>query len=136
MRLPRDERGIIINWLVKLLLFLAIVGVVIFDGGSIAVNYFTLDSAADDAAVALSLAVETDDFGTNDQQVFDAARTLIATDVTLAQDARVLRKGTHVDDQGVIHVRLRRKAKTILVHRIQAISKWGIATAEGQAGTN
>ena len=136
MSIARDERGVIVNWLVKLVLGLAVLGVIVFDFGSIAVNYFTLDSAADDAAVALSLAIETDDFGTNDAQVVQAAETLIASDDSLAGDARVIVRRTHVDEDGVIHITLRRAADTLLVDQIDAIRQWGVATAEGSASTN
>ena len=136
MSVTRDERGVIINWLVKLVLTLAIFGVIVFDFGSIAVNYFTLDSAADDAAVALSLAIDTDDFGTNDAQVVQAAENLIASDESLAGDARVVDARTHVDEQGVIHITLRRAADTLVVDQIDAIRKWGVATTEGSASTN
>src|SRR5688572_31019160 len=94
-----NERGVIISWLVKLVLTLAVIGVIVFDFGSIAVNYFTLDSAADDAAVALSLAIDTDAFGTNDAEVVQGAKNLIASDESLAGDARVIAKRTHVDEQ-------------------------------------
>jgi hypothetical protein len=131
-----DQRGIIINWLLKLLLVLSIIGVIVFDTGSVVVNHFTLDSAANDAAIALSLAIETDEFGTNDAQVVEAAKTLIASDQTLAGDARVVARRTHVDEEGVIHVTLRRTANTLVVQRVEAIRKWGIATTEGTASTN
>lgn len=132
----RDERGIIVSWLVKLVVMLAVLGVIVFDIGSIVVNYFTLDSAADDAALALSLAVETDDFGTNDAQVVEAAKQLIATDVSLAQDARVVARRTHVDENGVIYVTLRRRANTLVVDQIDALRKYGVAIVEGQASTD
>lgn len=135
MPFAHDERGVIINWLVKIVLMLAVLGVIVFDIGSIAVNTFTLDSAADDAAIALSLAIETDQFGTNDAQVVQAAEQLIASDTTLAGDARVIASRTHVDENGVIHIALRRAADTLVVDQIEALRKWGIAKAEGSAST-
>ena len=131
----RNERGVIISWLFKLVLFLALVGVIVFDAGSILVNVFTLDSAADDTAIALSLIVDPDEFGTNDQQVFDQASLLVASDTTLAGDAKVIQNGTHVDEQGVVHVKLRRVADTLVVEQFTALRKWARATAEGSAST-
>src|SRR5687768_8523579 len=117
MRLLRDQRGIVISWLVKITLFLAIVGVFVFDAGSILVNVFTLDSAADDTAIALSLVITDDPFGRSDQVVFEQAQSLVASDDTLAGDARVIQNGTFVDEQGVVHVKLRRVADTLVVEQ-------------------
>ena len=47
-----DERGILVSWLVKLLLGLAIAGLLLFEVGAIAVNTFTLSSSANDIAIA------------------------------------------------------------------------------------
>ena len=135
MRGIGNERGVIVSWFAKLLVGLAVVAVVLFDTGSIVINYFTLDGAADDTATALSLAFETDQFGTNDEQLYEAAKELVATGTTNAADAKVVHAGTNVDENGVIHVKLKRVAKTLVVERIEAISKWAKATAEGQAST-
>lgn len=131
-----NERGVVVSWLLKLLVGLAVVAVILFDAGSILVNYFTLDGAANDTAIALSLSIEPDDFGTNDEEVFEAAKSVVASGSTNAADAKVLRNGTNVDEEGIIHVKLRRTATTFVVKHISAIRKWARATAEGQASTN
>lgn len=135
MRLDRDERGIIISWLVKITLFLAVIGVFVFDIGSILVNVFTLDSAAHDTAIALSLIVDPATIGLDDQGVFEQAQLLVASDETLAGGARVIRNGTHLDDQGVVHVKLRRTADTLVVEQFTALRKWARATAQGSSST-
>jgi hypothetical protein len=136
MGFHQDERGIIISWLIKVTLFLAVVGVFVFDAGSIVVNIFTLDSAADDTAIALSLIVDPQQVGLDDSRVFEQAQLLVASDETLASDARVVRNGTHLDDQGVVHVKLVRVADTLVVEQFTALKKWARATAEGSASTN
>lgn len=136
MRGIGNERGVIVSWLMKLLVGLAVVAVIMFDAGSILVNTFTLDTAADDTAIALSLAINPDQFGTNDEEVFLAAKELVASGTTNAADAKVVHSGTNVDEESVIHVKLKRTANTIVVKRISAIEKWARATAEGQASTN
>lgn len=135
MRGIGNERGVVVSWLVKILVGFVIVGVIIFDAGSILVNYFTLDSSATDTAIALSLAIEPDEFGTNDEQVYQAAKILVAGGTTNAADAKVVHNGTNVDEEGVIHVKLKRVANTIVVKRIAAIAKWAKAKAEGSAST-
>src|SRR5687768_2607592 len=53
-RIRADERGIIVGWLGKLAIGFAVVAVLLFDGGSILINFFTLDSTADEIAIKLT----------------------------------------------------------------------------------
>lgn len=133
----KDERGIVADWLVKLVIGFAIFGVIAFDAGSILVNYFTLDSAANDVAIAVSTTVGTSSAARNftDSEIYELAKAEVeAVDGGVA-NAKVLRIGTQIDDTGVVHIRLRRVADTLIVKRIGAIEKWARATADGQAGT-
>lgn len=134
----REQRGIVADWLVKLVIGFAIFGVIAFDAGSILVNYFTLDSGADDVAKSLSVTVAGtagQSISVTDNEVFLMAQEEVGADEGGVDDAKVLRKGTNIDDAGVIHVQLRRTASTLIVKRIGAIAKWARATADGQAGT-
>lgn len=127
MRRHRDERGFIAGWLVKLVVGLAVLGIVLFDAGSIVVNYFTLDSTADEVAVAVSLGV-----GSGTAQNLNALIP-IAEEVAQRHDVKLV--AATIDAEGVVHVKLRRKANTILVGRIGPLKDWARATVEGQAGT-
>jgi hypothetical protein len=112
------------GFLVKMVIGFAIVAVIIFDGGSILINFFTLDSRADEIAVQVTTGVE----GT-------------PTEDTLRTEAAALAKesGAHLVDltlEGeVVHLTLRRKAGTMVVGKIGWFKGWTRATAEGQAGT-
>ncbi|MDQ3940478.1 MAG: hypothetical protein M3238_03900, partial [Actinomycetota bacterium] len=66
-------------------------------------------------------------------EVLDLARQA-ATD-TGAENVRVLRKGTGVDDDGVVHIRLRRRTNTLLAKHIPPLKRFTVATTDGQAGT-
>ena len=124
-KIKTDERGFIIGWLGKLAIGFVLVAIVIFDGGSILVNFFTLDSTADEIAVQL-----TTDVGSG---------TLSAT--TLEPQARILaqeagaRLVSITFEDNIVHITLRRRAKTLVVGRIGLIKNWARATADGQAGT-
>ncbi len=59
-----------------------------------------------------------------------------AADTEGVTKIRILRKGTEVDDDGVVHVRLRRKTRTLVTKYIGPLEKFTIATVSGQAGTN
>ncbi|MGI8407816.1 MAG: hypothetical protein ACR2L3_04835 [Actinomycetota bacterium] len=123
----RDERGVIVSWLVRLLIGLAVVAVVLFDAGSIAVNFFGLDSTADEIAVAVSLGIQSGE--PVDQQDLEAQATALATEA----DAKLVK--VELDDEGRVHVHLKRVAKTLIVRLIGPAKHWARARAEGIAGS-
>ena len=126
MRPIDNERGVIFNWLVKLALGLAIAGVILFDAGAIAVNLFGLDSTARDIAIAISTSAGT---GSSEVEIEQEAE-----EMAKAAGARLLR--VELDTQAnTVEVRLRRRAKTVIVSRVEPIMDWGKATAVGKAGT-
>ncbi|MDQ5816260.1 MAG: hypothetical protein M3516_08210, partial [Actinomycetota bacterium] len=72
-----DERGVVIDWLAKMILILAILGVLAFEAGALAVNYFGLDSKANE--IALEIATDIQDGAlpeTNDLVIEKATRAL------------------------------------------------------------
>ncbi|MDP9067685.1 MAG: hypothetical protein M3N53_04950 [Actinomycetota bacterium] len=135
--LIRDQRGIIGDWIVKVVLGMAIFAVIAYDAGSILVNYFTLDSGADDVAIAVSLIVGTTGNAGQytDEEIYQLAKAEVNSEDGGVEGARVLREGTNIDDTGVVHIRLRRTADSLIVSRIGPIAKWARATSDGQAGT-
>ena len=128
MRLS-DERGIVVAWLVRLVLGLAVAGLILFEVGAIAVNAFTLSSTAGDIAVALSTsAAASGAAGPNEGQLENEGQRL-------AEEAGATLVSIEVDRSNrVVYVTLRRKADTLFDQRFSAIKGWGRATAEGQAG--
>ncbi|HEY7876545.1 MAG TPA: hypothetical protein VIG64_15635 [Actinomycetota bacterium] len=124
-----DERGILVSWLVKLLLGLAIAGVILFEVGAIVVNTFTLSSSANDIAIALATSV---------QQSGSASPNLTQLETQakdLAKEAGARLVDVELDtSERVVRVTLRRRADTLVVQRFGAIEDWGRATAEGQSG--
>ena len=138
MRGKKDESGIIINWLVKVGVFLAILGVIGFDGGSIVINTVTLSSSAEDVAIAISLKVEDAPVNSNfsASQIYAMAVEEVKDEESGVAGAKVLRKGTEIDAQGVVHVRLRRRVDTLVTKYIGPLEKYTVSTGTGQAGTN
>ncbi|MEA2461765.1 MAG: hypothetical protein QOH90_1942 [Actinomycetota bacterium] len=118
-----DERGGIVKWL----LTLVILGVILFDAGSIVFNIFSIDAAADDIAVEVSTGVTFDPV-TNQNALKEKALELAKE-----KDAKLVAFSVGTD--GIIRLKLRRKADTLLVGRIDAISDWARATGDGQATT-
>lgn len=137
----RNERGVVVSWLVKILVGLAIGGVIIYDAGSIAVNFFGLDSKADEIANEVATEVAT---GNTSQVDLNALKTCtkrpsanelcqMLQNKAKAADAK-LQKVT-VDLKNNLKVRLKRTADTLIVSRIGFIEDWGTTIAEGQAST-
>ncbi|HET7482795.1 MAG TPA: hypothetical protein VFK89_08040 [Actinomycetota bacterium] len=137
MREYRDETGIIVSWLVKIVLFFAVIGTVLFDAGSIVINSVTLDSSADQVAIAVSLKL-ADNPGqfVTDQQVYDLAKTEVADPEDGVAGAKVARKGTEIDDAGIVHVRLKRRARTLVTKYIGPLKHFTAGTGNGQASTD
>ena len=128
-RLHRDERGIIASWFARIAITTAFVGVILFDAGSIAVNFFGLDATADDIAVRVSnLAKE--------QSATATAAGLEAEARKLAKEADAkLVSFEYSDVENQITLKIKREANTLIVSRVSAIEDWGKATAESQAAT-
>ena len=124
-KLMRDERGLIVGWFGKMLVGFIILGVAIYDGGSIMVNFFTLDSRADEIAVELTTGVTPGSLSLSsiEPRAREAARESGARLISVTIEGNI------------VHVTLRRKASTLLVGRIGPIEDWTRATADGQAGT-
>ncbi|MFN2526313.1 MAG: hypothetical protein ABR505_08625 [Actinomycetota bacterium] len=134
MKILKDERGIVADWLIKMVIFVGILVVVIFDGGSIAVNIFGLDSAADEIANVVSTRVTEGTADPNrftDQQIYELAAGTI--EEFGYGGAKLVRKGTGIEPGGLITIKLKRTAKTIVVGRVGFMKDWAKATAEGTA---
>ena len=115
----RDERGgIVTGWLVKLVISLAIFGLVAFEAGAIVVAKVTIESIAGDV---LSEAREVYGMAEDAEQAEKAARAVAE------QNDAVLEKFEIVENGDAIVVTVSKKAKTVLVHRIGFAEDWAIA---------
>lgn len=133
----RDERGIVTGWIVRIVVGLALLGVVLFDAGAIVVNYFSVDSAADEVALDVVARIGSGEEVIPNRECMRRAvdSTCRAVyDVAREKDIRIV--SARFDADGVFHVTARRTADTLLVGRIGAIEDWATATASAQADTN
>ena len=119
-----DERGIIVGWLGKLAIGFAVIAVLLFDGGSILINFFTLDSTADEIAIKLTT-------GLTSQELSEVRLKPQAEELAKEVGARLIDLRI---EGNLVHVTLRRRADTLVVGRIGPIEDWARATAEGQSG--
>jgi hypothetical protein len=121
---------VITGWLFRLVVVFAVVAVILFDAGSAVVNFFSLDSEAEEIAVSLATAVTNHEVPTDNPQVLkDRAKKLAE-----AAGARLVR--AEIDAEGVIFIRLRRTANTLVLGRVSALERWTRATADARAGSS
>jgi hypothetical protein len=127
MNLHLDERGFVAGWAVKLALFLALLGIVIYDGAAVAVNMFQLDGISHDVAV----------------EVTEAAGDHISP-LLLERSAKKIAKehgaslvGVELSqDKEILRVTIRRDADTVVINRVDQISHWGQTSATGKSFTH
>ena len=133
----RDERGIVISWLVRILAGLAIAGVVLFDAGSIVLNVFAVNDTAQDVAVDVATElIAGGDAIPNLQCERRSSHLLCRQAYRIARENGVKIVSARFDQQSVFHVEVRKTATTLIVGRIDAISDWAEATASADADTN
>lgn len=112
----RNRGDIVLGWLVKVTLVLTMLGVCAFDGISVAV---TRVRVTDDAAAAANAASDTwQRSGSTDMQAaYDTAAGFAGS-----RDERVPTSSFHIDPDGTVHLELRGRASTLLLHRLRPIA--------------
>jgi hypothetical protein len=124
-----DERGVIATWMARIVVWFAIVAVLLFDAGAIVVNYVGLESTTRDVANTLARDIVDARRSPNPTELTASARAL-----TRAAGARLV--DVSIDPEGILHVRTKRPANTLVVSRIEAFERWGEATATAHASTS
>ena len=111
-----NQRGdIVIGWLLKLVISLAIVGLVAFEGGAIVVAKVQADGTANDVATEAAIVYA---------RGADAVAAEDAADAE-AKHAGVRLVGFSVEADGrAISITVLRKAKTLILQRIGSTRSW------------
>jgi hypothetical protein len=122
--LAGDRGDIVLGWLTKVVVTLALLGLVAFDAISIGWTKVSLTDQAQTASIQASTTwLHTKDV----QKAYDAAVASATEDNPLNQ---VDANDFTVDSDGTVHLRLHRDAATLLVSRIGPIRGWGQITAD------
>lgn len=121
-----DRGDIVIGWLTRLLVVIAIVGVSLIDGISVVKAHYGTQGDADLAASQAS-----DTFAhTRDK----AAAYQAAVDVATTNDEAISKKQFHVDVRtGTVRLTLTREATTVVLSHIAPLRKYGEITAAATA---
>ena len=125
----REDRGdVVLGWLTKLVVALGLLGLLAFDGISLAQARF---QAADRATTAASAAA--DDYKTSHdlQKAYNAALATVSSNDTIET------KTFQVAQDGTVTLRLHHEATTLIVGRISALKHWAdaVETGEGRPGS-
>lgn len=124
-RAHTDAGDIVVGWLTKLVLVLAVVGVAMFDAISVGAAQM---NASDDASGAASAAQTAWVSSHNVQAAYDAAEQSLTN-----PSEQILTRGFTIDADGTVRLELRRTVTTLVLHRIGPLKKYTVVTAAGEA---
>ena len=122
----RDSGSIVLGWLTRLAVSLALLGLVVFDGLALVTAHFNASEHANAAALAAADAYRS---------VPDADKAYTAAVNAVAADGDTVEKKTFTVDpaSGKVTLRLHREASTLWLHRIGPLKKHTDVTATGKA---
>jgi hypothetical protein len=121
-----DRGGIVLGWLTKLTVALALVGIVLFDGISVA---STMATVSDQGATAASDASAVWKTTHNIQTTYDAAVKSALEDNPANE---VSTKDFTVDPDGTVHLVISREAATLVLYRWSRTAKWAQVSAHAK----
>ena len=120
--MDRDEGSIVLGWLTKLIVVLALFGLVAFDGLSVVTTRF---SAEDHANTAAAAAAETWKSGHDLQKAYDAAVATVEPGETIEPTT------FRVAADGGVSLVLHRDAKTLWLTKVSALAHLAKVRANG-----
>lgn len=123
-----DGGDIVIGWLAKLVLVMAVVGVALFDAIAIGTTQLAITDQASVAARAGSGAWKST------QNVQVAYESALAAALEANHLNEIPAESFTIDPDGTVHLLLRREATTFVVHRSEHTRPWAqlSATATGK----
>ena len=119
-----DRGDIVLGWLTRLVVFLGVLGLMGFDGISLAQARF---QASDRATTAASAASSAWTATKNVQAAYNAAFATVQDDDTIETTT------FHVAPDGQVSLRLHHTATTLLLHRVRALRHYAEAVETGTA---
>lgn len=113
-----DVGGIVLGWLTRLTVVLAVVGVIAFDGISIVTSRLSLEDAGNQAARSASETWQS----THDIRAALASAQRAATEANA--DTTVVTDSLSVDADGTAHLTVTREASTLVARHIGPMRHW------------
>jgi hypothetical protein len=124
--LRRDEGGIVVGWLLKLVVVTTLVAIVAFDAGSVGVARL---NAADDANSAASAAAQVWQQTHNLSSANDAAVSALTN-----PKETLVPRSLRIDPDGTVHLEIRREARTLVMYRVGPLKRYTFTIAKGESG--
>jgi hypothetical protein len=123
-----DERGIVLGWIIRIILGIALAGVLLYEGGAVVISSVNADNAARSAAQE---AVATFAHSHNlDEAKKDAAKQAAAEGAVLVSFSA---DSKGVGGQSQATVTVRKTAKTLFIHKIGFLKRFSTTTATSTA---
>lgn len=120
-----DAGDIILGWLTRIVVWIAVIGVVIFDALSIGVGHISAADDADSAALAASHAWHD----THSREAALEAARRVADD----HDETVVEGSLFIADDGSVRLRVQHNVTTVVVRHVHGLRAWAHIT-EGGSG--
>src|SRR3954451_2911609 len=125
LRRDRDRGSIVIGWLTKLVVVLAVVGVILFDVVSVSAARI---GAEDDASKAAQAA------GFEWRSSHDVQRAYEVAVENLPSDSETIpAKSFVIDNAGSVRLVVHRETRTMLVQHIGPLKQYTVVTAHGES---
>lgn len=124
LALHRDERGIILNFLVKTLIVFALLGIVAYDLGQVVVAQIK----AQDAATAAAQAGADTYYMTRD----GAKARRAADEAAASEDPTGRVTAFQINQNGTVTVTMEHQANTLIVARVPPLRHFGLQVATDQ----
>jgi hypothetical protein len=121
----RDHGSIVIGWLTKLAVSLAVVGLMLFDGLAVGAAHLAATDDANQAAQAGAAEYRTSH---DVQAAYQAAVESITSDSETLPAQQFV-----VEPDGTVQLALRRTITTLLVHRIGPLKKYAVVVEHGES---
>jgi hypothetical protein len=123
MRVGGDRGDVVLGWLTKLVVILGVLGLLAFDGISLAQARF---QAADHATTAASAAADDFKISHNLQKAYNAAYATVTGNDTIET------KTFQVATDGTVTLRLHHEATTLILKHIGPLKHWADAVETGE----
>lgn len=120
-----ETGGIVLGWLFKLIVSLAVVGVCAFEAGAVVVARVNVDTVASEAAGEAAATFQVN------HNARDAERT--ASDYAKSKGA-TFESFTVSDDERAVFVTVSKRASTLFLHRIGPTKSWAVARTTRRRG--
>ena len=112
------------SWFARLVVIFAVIAVFAFDGISVVAAHFSASDDAQTAAAAAAAAYQSSGL---------ISPAIAAAQATLPKGETIVPGSVHIDNTGTVSLKVRRTARSLLLHLTKATKGWAVVTESGSA---